>query len=625
MTGRAAISLVLALATAASAQSVDELRVQLQHRRQRYDALDEIARYWEGREELEPDVRALVPTTWHAAWALGMKPTCAIESIRTLVRYSRDPAARWALARLGHQAMPEILHALRDITRRAAMCKVLGRMGPAGRDAIYVLAPLAVAGDQHALHALVRMAPLGAPLLKQLYELDATDDAMLLCLVGPQALPKLIRIAEEDPTVRPWIEYAIGDQPHALSYLLKSRPGANHQRLLDFWGTRKKSQLLAAVRAEIQVLRGWSELPYAERVRAKTTLRYGYPAYSTLARIGLRDSRTANWIAHEITSLPSWISDIGVDALIRGDSKGSHAALATLVTNTSIDGGSREKILAHLAQRAPEMLKPKLARLVQDRSLPIQVQADLAALALRSDAADEARFRDRFVRQIPLTQADVIYLALALDYWHPVLDTGAESSRVPKSTPLRMAAIVALSHQGKATAPQREWLIKQAGKKWPRHAIEALARMPESDTVALEALLRRATHGDRRAFRALLRRSDAFTQQMLDTHVAAMDLCHHRGPRSPAELRRVAALFPNSDRHRVWPPLPKDVLDEARTCLNDGPEWRSNAAEFLGLWGTTNDIPILRRCLFAKGVVDAERFRIAAWDAIEAIEARAAR
>ena len=150
-------SCLLLLATAASAQeapSADDLRAALKDVTTRSDALDEIARYWEGRDELEPDVRALVETDWRAAWALGMKRTISDESIDALAKHVDQFAAQWALGRTGARAIPAILAGLNDLDRRDSMCGALMYLGPAGRPAAFAILTWAIDGSVPARNAL---------------------------------------------------------------------------------------------------------------------------------------------------------------------------------------------------------------------------------------------------------------------------------------------------------------------------------------------------------------------------------------------------------------------------------------------------------------------------------------
>ncbi len=368
---RVASCLILLAATAVGqeAPTVDELRAALKNVTTRSDALDEIARYWEGRDELEPDVRALVLTDWRAAWALGTKREVSKESIDELIKHVHlQPTAGWALGRIGTPAVPAILRSLEDTPEhRELLYEALRRMGPDGRAGAPAIARGAIQGYLSARNALGAMAPVGAPLLDALIQYDATEDLELLCCVGPHAFPRMRQHPNQAEIVMHLANKPYGfdffraddtDAMQALSMMMimMARPRNQHvPRLIESLPSDRSFMILGLLDAHARQAEG-ALMRYVGTEHERSAL-------SALADIGVARQESIRRLRRYIGSARSrFDKHYAVNALIVGNTTEGNDILAGVLTNEAL-GPVRDEILQHLAVVRPELVIPELAAL----------------------------------------------------------------------------------------------------------------------------------------------------------------------------------------------------------------------------------------------------------------------
>ncbi|MEE8106017.1 MAG: hypothetical protein V3T86_10830 [Planctomycetota bacterium] len=625
---RFAIPIVMLLATAASAQSVDELRAALKDQEKRPDALDEIARYWEGRDELEPDVRALVATDWRAAWALGMKRTISEESIDALAKHVDHLAAQWALGRTGVRAIPAILAGLNDLDRRDSMCGALMYLGPAGRPAAFAILTWAIDGSVPARNALHEMAPLGAPLLKALISGKAEDDLELLCCVGPHAFSRLRKsVGEEHDLVidalarKPYGAEFFLDEPERFGPYVTDRIAA----LMNEAALVRALPHTRAFRA-LQLRGPWGRGAEVH-LRAYLGTEHQDAAIDTMAAIGVTQAETVQQLDRVIRNaevVPK-IRDTAALALVSGDTGTARVALAKLVANTTLSSDARMEILHHLATKSPELLKPQLKRLVNDRSLTMRIFAEMFMSNLAPEHLDTERYRKRFRTCSWRTQARILEYGCELGFRHDVLRARIRKLAKSKFPQVRLAAAVAQATFEPLPQSERDWMVRMATTPGSARdeAILALGRLPAGDTESLQLLfLLAAPHETyQTAFEALMLRRDVFSTATVEQHPdITTAIVYARGDRSDTELNALLEAFVEFQAPSVPNGSHLELRLAPRLLRSRDAATRSNAAWTLHVGGTTEDIPALRRCPLDPDV----NVRIAAWDAIEAIQARAA-
>ncbi|MEE8106015.1 MAG: HEAT repeat domain-containing protein [Planctomycetota bacterium] len=623
-----------ATATAQEAPTVDELRAALKDPAKRDDTLDEIARYWEGRDELEPDVRALVATDWRAAWALGMKRNLSGESIDALAQHVDHLAAQWALAQAGERAIPAIIQGLNDAARQGSMCGVLEHMGAAGRDAGPWIIPLAIDGDQAAREALGAMAPLGAPLLRALVDAAATNDVELLCLVGPPAFSRLHKLWKADEEARYKIARFLGGYLYAVEFFLTAEGESSQANNALFRiGPRSVPRLVQALpnpRA-IDVLGSMGapdRLVETALIEHLNDERYEQIA-EALSEIGVKQSTSATALTTMLRKHPDGHLEAYyvIEALKNGDSEAGQLALASLLTDELLDIGKHQNVLDHLVRRSPDLVKARLAALLEE-SPERSVYADALALGWNHELADPERFRKRLPRIDDAIDDLLVFLRMH-ELEHEAFVDAARTWSKDLRLDVRADAIAALIRWKSCPEPDRRWLFETArdtDHNAQDYAIMAIATLPPDDTEALESLLSLArTDEDSWAWHALEDRPGPFRAEILKKYPeVAVGIVGERGVRSDAELKALLRGFSKlempagPDPFRGFalfkPIVAVPLLDDRRPLV------RVRAAHSLGKDGDTDHIPVLRRRLLDTDI----RLRIAAWDAIADINARAA-
>ncbi|MEE8106020.1 MAG: hypothetical protein V3T86_10845 [Planctomycetota bacterium] len=618
----AAIALLAATAGAQEAPTVAELRAALNDVTTRSDALDEIARYWEGRDELESDVRALVPANWRASWALGTKRRVAKESIAILAAHlQHQEATRWALAQIGEPALPALRAALSDPNRAEGACIALQRLKPPARELASFIAPLAIDGNAEARRALAKMAPVGGPLLRALQDTDAEDDYELLCYVGPQTFPKLDKLAKGDRRVARQIAFVLFQHAYGAGYFLDAKSG---RAFLAQMGALAIPEILRALPRELAfeaLERMKIRAPWAEgAVREFLDGEHQELALAALSGIGASERETVRWIESNFAQLRFRATSDAVDALGRGNTVAGRALMARLIDNAGrISPGARKRMFLHLARQDPARLKPKLAALIDDRSASISIRAELFALVSSHEAADETRFRQRCATLKLKDRSRLLEDAVEMGWTHDALtDIAAITANHATDPEVRAEAIVVLAHRGRSKKEHYDWLAAQI-EKGEFHASRALRRLPADDEQARELIVRLAKEGAAMAWMAIRDWPGVIPIEDFKprSKYRLGYLVAWRGPRSHAEFQLAQGvprlpfpIKPTEQQRALW-----------KEHLTAGSGARQYAAYLLEKGGTTDDIPALRRCLL-DNITDV---RIAAWDAIEAIEARAAR
>jgi len=626
----AALLLVATATFAQEAPTVAELRAALKDVTTRSAALDEIARYWEGRDELEPDVRALIKSDWRAAWALGMKRDVTDESIAHLAKHPEHSAAKWALGRFGARAIRPVLDGLRDPERREDLCWALTHFGAAGRPAAFAIMDRAIHGDRAARDALHSMAPGGAPLLRDLIAADAKRDIELLCCVGSRAFPRITKYVGDQHDL---VLDSLMHKPYGVEFFL-DQP--------EKFGPYQTDHVLAGMNSAALIralphprafralkLRGpWSR-GAEPHLRRYLSTEHKPCAIEALSRIGAVQRETIEQldrIMRDAETLPAQ-RDLAAYAVMRGMTELGYETLGPRVTDTSLSAEARIAMVYLLAQRAPDHLQPHLAKLGKDRSSRLPLIADLLAASWQPNETNVARCRKRFAMMGWRDQKFLLGFICELD-----ADLGAVRARVQKLSQskfpeVRIAAFVARNTYEKLPKADLDRVLEKAAtaNSARTEAILALGRFPLGHKPSLELLFRLSTteHTSTHAWNALMLRRGAFTKEQLDRHDIAISIVYARGHRSKTELNTLL------DYHAAYgePDLP----DHAGTWMrvrfapyllrSEHAESRSEAAWTLYSGGADEHLPALRRLLFDN---DAE-VRIAAWNAIEAIEARAMR
>lgn len=465
---RQTVLILFTLATTAFAQeapTVDELRVALQDPVKRSDALDEISRYWEGREELEDKVRALTLSDWRASWALGTKHQVSTESIDVLVRdASFRPAARWALAKIGAPALPAILRRLKEEPRDVrAMYTVLTRMGSEGRAAAPAIVADAIDGDRGARAALEAMAPVGAPLMEALIQYDAMEDVELLCFVGPHAFPRLRKLNSDFRIVM-----HLAHKPYGFDYF---RSGEQDEE------TQACFMMLVMIGRGVHVPRLIELLPnehaFSNLEMLDTNARQAEPAL--MGYLGTEHERTALGALSQIgVTHPESIQRLrklveargsvfdkrdAIRALITGGVKGTNEMLAGWLNQEHIDTWARVEILEHLAAVRPDLLIPQLHSLARSQARTLGARADMLSLEWIPKTADPKRFLKRFAWLSHGDKEEVLDLALNAGIGAEHLVDAAQLVAANKTLELRLQAAVVLARAGQLPDEHRRWLV----------------------------------------------------------------------------------------------------------------------------------------------------------------------
>ncbi|MEE8106018.1 MAG: hypothetical protein V3T86_10835 [Planctomycetota bacterium] len=630
-----ATAAVLLIATAASAQSVEEVRAALNDVTTRSDALDEIARYWEGRDELEPDVRALVATNWRAAWALGTKRVVAQESIDTLARnVHRQLVAGWALARIGRPALDVVLAGLDDPDKEEAMLNVLGQMNPDPAEVAYPLATRALAGNEHARDAIRALAPMGAPLMEILIEREATDDFEMLCCVGTVVFPRLLRLWNSQKGATFEIESAIFDVPYATEFWLSAKAPLH---VFDEFasdiakiGPNAIPTLVRALPAK-RACRALAKMGPQARSAVPHLLKHmaapdAKEIFRALSEIGVSEPDHVKQLMAAVQTHREGdhIRD-AMHALLKGDSESGRNALADLVMATPLTGHWFWKVVDHLATTAPELTKSKLGDWVYLRDTEA-MYADALALGWGHKAADAERLQERIADLDDRTAAWFIYFVEKHRLEHPALIAAMERWTKHESVSLRAAAVGVLWGWRRCGENDRKWLLALARTKGPhqRSGISALSSVADHDDEVRDILFQLAerkkgatdSHQEipEAAIDSLRQRQGAFDTATLEKYPKiTAEVIAARGHRSDAEFRAALGSILRLD------PLPRALALELLRIASSG--IRRRGARELRRSGTTDDVAALRRCLLDKNA----SVRLQAWHAIDAIRTRNAR